>query len=123
MFKDEKTNTHLMESSLADLLQQPGYTLQKPKLTLDFSKPVVEQRLSTSFSGGNPDGQLVVYKLWQLDCKSPDIDLDSYLKKWIERSLTHAPILLKDKLQVTASGMLSKLIKLLSLLASYPNKA
>ena len=62
MFVEEDTGKSMNEMCLADLIQQPGYKMDKPRLTMDFSKPVVKERIKNSFSGGNPSSQIVVYR-------------------------------------------------------------
>lgn len=42
----------MIEMPLAELIMQPGYRLEEKKMTMDFSKPVVAERVKSSFSGG-----------------------------------------------------------------------
>lgn len=84
MFVDEETGSAMEEMSLVELIQQPGFKLDKPRLTMDFSKPAVKDRLKSSFSGGNPSAQIVVYRLMDLSRSDTDVDLEFYLKHWLD---------------------------------------
>lgn len=73
MFVDDSTGSSLTEVALADLIQMPGFTLTKPQMTLDFSKPVVRDSIKRSFTGGNPENQVVIYRF--LPISQPESDL------------------------------------------------
>ena len=109
---------------LADLIQEPGFNLAHPRLTLDFSKPVVRDSLKRSFSGGNPDNQVIVYRFSTISHQETDLKLEAYLNKWIEPYAARAVggETLKEEILANSMAILSRFKKLLALMASYPNK-
>ncbi len=126
MFTDEDTGDAIYEMSLADLIQQPGFKLDKPRLTLDFSKPVVKERIKSSFSGGNPSNQIVVFRLSNLLLSNTDAVLEKIIKQWLDATIQSNQRVdsrqAKEKLLSCLSAILNKFKKLLAMMANYPNK-
>lgn len=88
---------------------------------MDFSKKkVVKDRLSSSFSGGDPDAQVIVFRFWELDCQSPEIELQAYILKWLEPAVQKPT--LKYQLHEITGGILSRFEKLMTMISQYPDK-
>jgi len=73
--------------SLVDLIMQPGYRLEHRSMTMDFTKPVIEDKLRSSFSGGLEDGQQYILFLHKAHDGSSDSksekDLQHFIDNWL----------------------------------------
>lgn len=117
-FVDEKTGDRLEEMCLAELIQQPGYKIETPRLTMDFSKPVVQDRLKTSVTGGNPDKQVIIYRFVKYGSAMTDTSMETFIKqKWQSMQIKEAGSPLS-----TITSVLLKFRKLLELMSAYPNR-
>jgi hypothetical protein len=81
---------------------------------MDFSKPVVKDRVNQSLSGGSPEAQVIIYRLVEFESHSSDTALEGFIR---ERKLKGS-----EGVMPLITSILLKFRKLLEMMATYPNR-